>query len=97
MRRLILLIASVWFLAACGSGAAVQSGADTAFVAGDGSIVLIAPSERGPAPDLVGEVLEGGEFRLEDHLGEVVVLNVWASWCAPCRAEAPSSRPSGSG
>jgi thiol-disulfide isomerase/thioredoxin len=89
MRRLILLIASVWFLAACGSGAAVQSGADTAFVAGDGSIVLIAPSERGPAPDLVGAVLEGGEFRLQDHLGEVVVLNVWASWCAPCRAEAP--------
>lgn len=90
MRRLIPLIASVWLLAACGSGAAAQGGADTAFVAGDGSIVLIAPDERGPAPDLVGPTLEGGEFRLSDYLGEVVVLNVWASWCAPCRAEAPA-------
>jgi peroxiredoxin len=73
-------------IAACGS-----AGADNgnAFVAGDGSIVLIAQEERRPAPDLTGETLEGGEFRLSDHLGDVVVLNVWASWCAPCRAEAP--------
>ncbi|MDP1876431.1 MAG: TlpA disulfide reductase family protein, partial [Actinomycetota bacterium] len=28
--------------------------------------------------------------RLADQLGNVVVLNVWASWCAPCRAEAPT-------
>jgi peroxiredoxin len=75
-------------LAGCGANSA-DEGAGTAFVAGDGSIVLIAPQERGPAPDLAGPTLEGGEFRLSDHLGEVVVLNVWASWCAPCRAEAP--------
>lgn len=73
-------------LAACGSSR-VDTG--TAFVAGDGSIVLVAPEERVPAPDLAGPTLEGGEFRLADHRGEVVVLNVWASWCAPCRAEAP--------
>lgn len=89
MRRLIPLLATLWLLAACGSGAQGDTGPDTAFVAGDGSIVLIAPDQRGPAPDLVGETLDGAEFRLGDHLGEVVVLNVWASWCAPCRAEAP--------
>jgi thiol-disulfide isomerase/thioredoxin len=89
MRRLIPLLAALWLLTACGSGSGTESGADTAFVAGDGSIVLIAPDQRGPAPALVGDTLEGGEFRLRDHLGEVVVLNVWASWCAPCRAEAP--------
>lgn len=83
------LLAALWVLTACGSGGGSEAGADTAFVAGDGSIVLIAPDQRGPAPDLVGDTLEGGEFRLSDHLGEVVVLNVWASWCAPCRAEAP--------
>jgi len=87
MRRLITGLAALLVLTACGT--APQSDAGTAFVAGDGSIVLIAPEERGPAPDLVGATLEGGEFRLSDHLGEVVVLNVWASWCAPCRAEAP--------
>ena len=33
--------------------------------------------------------LDGGEFSLADQQGKVVVLNVWASWCAPCRSEAP--------
>lgn len=89
MRRLIPVLAAALLLTACGSSASSDEGAGTAFVAGDGSIVLIAPEERGPAPDLVGSTLEGGEFRLRDHLGEIVVLNVWASWCAPCRAEAP--------
>lgn len=74
--------------AACGSddGAATDAG----FVAGDGSIVVLAEADRQPAPDLVGTTLDGEEFRLSDHLGKVVVLNVWASWCAPCRAEAPA-------
>jgi peroxiredoxin len=90
MRRLIPVLAAALLLTACGSSASGSDGAGTAFVAGDGSIVLIAPEERGPAPDLVGPTLEGGEFRLRDHLGDVVVLNVWASWCAPCRAEAPA-------
>jgi peroxiredoxin len=90
MRRLIPALAAVLLITACGSaGASGDEGDGTAFVAGDGSIVLIAAEERGPAPDLVGPTLEGGEFRLRDHIGEVVVLNVWASWCAPCRAEAP--------
>lgn len=89
MRRLIPVLVAAALLTACGSSSGGDAGGDTAFVAGDGSIVLIAPAERGAAPDLVGETLEGGEFRLRDHLGEVVVLNVWASWCAPCRAEAP--------
>jgi len=89
MPRLIAVLAAVALLTACGSSASGDEDPGTGFVAGDGSIVLIAPEERGPAPDLVGPTLEGGEFRLSDHLGEVVVLNVWASWCAPCRAEAP--------
>jgi len=62
---------------------------DQGFVAGDGSVTVLAAGERQPAPSIVGETLDGGTFTLADHLGQVVVLNVWASWCAPCRAEAP--------
>lgn len=81
-------------MALAGCASASDSGPAAApeggYVAGDGSIVLVPEADRVPAPDLVGPTLDGGTFRLADHLGEVVVLNVWASWCAPCRAEAPT-------
>ncbi|MGI9198062.1 MAG: TlpA family protein disulfide reductase [Candidatus Nanopelagicales bacterium] len=77
-------------LGLAGCRAAADAGTGTAFVAGDGSIVLLAPQDRVAAPDLSGPTLDGGTFSLADHRGEVVVLNVWASWCAPCRAEAPT-------
>ncbi len=76
-------------VSACGSSDSGQ-GPDSGFVAGDGSLVVLPVSQRQPAPDLVGTTLDGDQFTLSDHLGEVVVMNVWASWCAPCRAEAPT-------
>ncbi len=78
-------------LAGCSSsGGSANSGSQSRFVAGDGSVVLVPAADRVPAPDITGTTLTGEGFALTDYRGKVVVLNVWASWCAPCRAEAPS-------
>lgn len=43
-----------------------------------------------PAPDFVATTLDGVEKTLADYDGEVVLLNIWATWCPPCREEMPS-------
>ena len=48
------------------------------------------PGDEGiPLPEIEGRTITGETLSLKDLRGHVVVLNVWGSWCAPCRAEAP--------
>jgi cytochrome c biogenesis protein CcmG/thiol:disulfide interchange protein DsbE len=45
-----------------------------------------------PAPDFAVELLGGGTFRLAEHVaedGRPLIINLWASWCLPCREEMP--------
>ncbi len=45
--------------------------------------------ENTPAPDFTLTTLEGANIKLSDYQGRRIMLNFWASWCAPCLAETP--------
>ncbi|MGW2569736.1 TlpA family protein disulfide reductase [Streptomyces sp. NPDC001537] len=93
-RRIVLTTAgaavAALLMTACSSGGTSGGGGDTNFVMGKDGISTAKKGERAAAPDLSGKTVNGGQLDVASFKGKVVVLNVWGSWCAPCRAEAPN-------
>lgn len=93
MRRLVIMVCVLLLaLTGCSTGDdAVAQGGTFEFVApgGQTDIFYDPPADRGTPGPLSGPDLMDPEktLSLDDFAGDVVVINVWGQWCAPCRTE----------
>ncbi len=75
------------FVLVLGIGWTLLSAAEPA---GTTSGLIPSPREGFLAPDFTLDTLDGEEITLSEFRGDPVILNLWASWCPPCRAEMPA-------
>ncbi|HWL38146.1 MAG TPA: TlpA disulfide reductase family protein [Frankiaceae bacterium] len=81
-------MAAVVLVAGCTGGGSETTSGTQRFVAGDGVVHYVPAANREPGPDIAGETLDGERLDVGTlRAGGVAVVNIWGSWCAPCKKE----------
>jgi thiol-disulfide isomerase/thioredoxin len=73
-----------------GTNGTSSVGSGISYVAGDGMVTIVKPQDRKQPVNLSGTTLDGSRIDLASYRGHPVVVNIWGSWCGPCRKEAPA-------
>jgi cytochrome c biogenesis protein CcmG, thiol:disulfide interchange protein DsbE len=81
----LIVLAVISLIAVVASYGAMRGGSDPRVEGGVAEL-------DAPLPDIEGEGVSGGHVSIGDQAGQVTVVNVWATWCEPCKREQPALR-----
>ncbi|MFZ9249374.1 MAG: TlpA family protein disulfide reductase [Candidatus Nanopelagicaceae bacterium] len=83
-----VVVASLLLFSSTDDDSTSEPSGQLSYIEGNGAVTKVSPGSRVIAPAISGELIDGNFF--QSKRGQVLVINVWASWCSPCRAEAPT-------